>query len=144
MQRRVATVLPAAGATQPMPESAVAPYTDTPLALTRESLGVGGLAMGWVGPPIADQRAATAMDFLSDYLANARDGVVSKIVNAAIAGTDFNGQFVTLRNPGVFYLTASGEKLDPLIATGIVRDAIATRCGGRSRTRSSRTRAQPL
>jgi len=122
--RRVAAAAPAAGVTQTMPESSLAPITDTPLALMRESLGVGGLAMGWVGPPISDERAATAMDFLSDYLANPRDGVVSKIVNAADADTDFNGQFVTLRNPGVFYLTASGAKLDPLIATGVIRDAI--------------------
>ena len=120
----IQAIAPSAGAVQMMPQSTVAPYTDAPVALTRESLNVGGVAIGWVGPPIADQRAATAMDLMSDYLTHPTQGVLSKLMNAADADVDFSGQFVTLRDPGVFYVTASGEKLDPTIATGIIRDAV--------------------
>jgi predicted Zn-dependent peptidase len=121
---RTQAAAPAAAPTVAIPESSVASYTDAPLSLTRSSLDVGGVAIGWSGPPIADERAATAMDFLSDYLTHPTEGVLSKIVNAAEASTDFNGQFVTLRNPGVFYVTASGDKVDPTITVGIIRDAM--------------------
>ncbi len=121
---RVQPTATTAGSPAAIPNSTVAPYSDAPLSISRDALNVGGVAIGWVGPPIADQRAATAMDFLSDYLANPTEGVLSKIVNAADATTDFSGQFVTLRNPGVFYVTASGSKLDPTITTGVIRDAV--------------------
>jgi predicted Zn-dependent peptidase len=49
---------------------------------------------------------------------------VSKVVSGADASANFAGQFVTLRNPGVFYVTASGEKLDPTITSGLIRDAV--------------------
>ena len=122
--RRVTAAAPPAGDSPAMPESTVAAYNDTPVALTRDSLNASGIAIGWVGPPMADERAATAMDFLSDYLAHPTEGLLSKIVTGADRDTDFSGQFVTLRNPGVFYVTASGEKLDPTLASGLIRDAI--------------------
>jgi predicted Zn-dependent peptidase len=121
---RTQAAAPAAAPAVAIPESSIAPYTDAPLSLTRSSLDVGGVAIGWSGPPIADERASTAMDFLSDYLTHPTEGVLSKIVDAAVAGTDFNGQFVTLRNPGVFYVTASGDKVDPTITVGVIRDAM--------------------
>ena len=121
---RIAAAAPAAAPAAAMPESALASYTDVPLSVNRPSLSDGGVALGWAGPPIADEKAATAMDFLSDYLTHPTEGVVSKIVNAAAANADFSGQFVTLRNPGVFYVTASGDKLDPTIAASVIRDAI--------------------
>ncbi|MBV8162952.1 MAG: insulinase family protein [Candidatus Eremiobacteraeota bacterium] len=121
---RTQAAAPAAAPAVAIPESSVASYTDAPLSLTRSSIDVGGVALGWPGPPIADERAATAMDFLSDYLTHPTEGVLSKIVNAAASGADFSGQFVTLRNPGVFYVTASGDKVDPTITVGIIRDAM--------------------
>jgi len=121
---RVAPVAPAAASALALPESTVAQYSDAPLSLSRSALGVGGVAIGWVGPPISDQRAATAMDFLSDYLTNPTEGVLTKIVSQADVGSDFSGQFVTLRNPGVFYVTVSGDKVDPTLTTAIVRDAM--------------------
>lgn len=124
VSKRIAAGAPAAGPSQVMPESSIAPYGDTPVSLTRESLNAGGVAIGWVGPPIADERAATAMDFLSDYLAHPSEGVVSKVVIGADASTSFTGQFVTLRNPGVFYVTASGAKLDPTLTSTLIRDTI--------------------
>jgi len=124
VNKRILAVAPPAGPAQTMPESTIAAYGDTPVSLTRESLKAGGVAVGWVGPPIADKRAATAMDFLSDYLAHPSEGVVSKVVIGADASTNFSGQFVTLRNPGVFYVTASGEKLDPTLTSTLIRDTI--------------------
>jgi predicted Zn-dependent peptidase len=122
--RRVGAAAPAATAAQSMPESTVAAFSDAPLALNRESIPESGVAIGWVGPPIQDQRAATAMDFLSDYLTHPTQGVVTRAVDEASADTLFGGQFVTLRNPGIFYVTASGDKLDPTIASGTIRDAM--------------------
>lgn len=124
--KRVAAAAPPSVAQQAMPESPVAPFNDTPVALPRGSLSAGGVALGWVGPPIADRRAATAMDFWSDYLTNPSDGVLSKIVNGAGASFTFSGQFVTLRNPGVFYVTAYGDTLDPTIVSGLIRDGMRT------------------
>ena len=124
VSKRIAAVAPGAGPLQVMPESSIAPYSDTPISLTRESLNAGGVAIGWVGPPIADERAATAMDFLSDYLAHPSEGVVTKVVLGADASTMFTGQFVTLRKPGVFYVTASGAKLDPMLTSTLIRDAV--------------------
>ena len=121
---RIQAAAPAAGPTVTIPPSSLAAYTDAPLLLTRSSLDVGGIAIGWSGPPIADERAATAMDFLSDYLTHPAQGVLTKVVSAAAAGADFSGQFVTLRNPGVFYVTASGEKIDPTLTVGVIRDAM--------------------
>lgn len=122
--KRVGAAAPAAAPAQSMPESTVATFSDAPLALNRDSISESGVAIGWVGPPIQDERAATAMDFLSDYLTHPTQGVVTKAVNLASADTLFGGQFVTLRNPGIFYVTASGEKLDPTIVSGTIRDAM--------------------
>jgi predicted Zn-dependent peptidase len=122
--KRVGASAPAPAAAQNMPESTLATFNDAPLALNRASIPESGVAIGWVGPPIQDQRAATAMDFLSDYLTHPTQGVVTKAVDQASADTLFGGQFVTLRSPGIFYVTASGEKLDPTIVSGTIRDAM--------------------
>lgn len=60
----------------------------------------------FAGPPITDERAATALDFISDYLFRPDTGVVAR----RLAGTalDLNGQFVTYRNPGVMLVQLSG------------------------------------
>lgn len=128
--KRVLAAAPAAAPSEKMPESTVAAFTDAPVALSRDTIAQAGVAMGWVGPPIDDQRAATAMDFLSDYLTHRTQGVVTRAVDIVDAGTMFEGQFVTLRNPGVFYVTASGEKIDPTIVSGTIRDAVKSALRG--------------
>ncbi len=42
---------------------------------------VPGVGMAWVGPAIADERSATAMDFIADYLFREDTGVFSKAVD---------------------------------------------------------------
>jgi predicted Zn-dependent peptidase len=65
-----------------------------------------GFGLGWAGPPISDEREATAFDFIADYLFYPDTGVVQKAVRNA--GTSVVGTFVTYHDPGVFLLTASG------------------------------------
>jgi predicted Zn-dependent peptidase len=65
-----------------------------------------GFGLGWAGPPISDEREATAFDFIADYLFYPDTGVVQKAVRNT--GSSVVGTFVTYHNPGVFLLTASG------------------------------------
>lgn len=69
---------------------------------------VSGLGFAWVGPAIADERAATAMDFIADYLFDADRGPLAKAIqkNKSVL---LNGQFITLHNPGILLLTISGS-----------------------------------
>lgn len=113
---------------QPMPNSQAAP-SGAPFAIHSAQSAVNGVALGWIGPPIEDERAATAMDFLSDYLAHEGDGVLVKTITAADSAAEFNGQFITLRNPGVFYLTVSGQQFDPATLPGIIRSAVQSAVG---------------
>jgi predicted Zn-dependent peptidase len=96
-----------------------------PIAVASTMADVPGVALAWTGPPISDQRAATAMDFLSDYLADASAGVFAKAVDRATAGATLSGQFVTLENPGIFYVTVSGDGVDPAAMQQTLRDALA-------------------
>ncbi len=70
---------------------------------------VNGIGFAWPGPPIADARAATAMDFIADYLFDADRGTVSAAVRKAQSDAFVNGQFITLHNPGVLLVTLSGN-----------------------------------
>jgi predicted Zn-dependent peptidase len=85
---------------------------------------VGGVALGWVGPSVTDERTSTAMDFLSDYLTRPGYGLVAKAVQDADPQADFNGQFITLRDSGVFYMTVTGGKRSSDAMTTVMRDAI--------------------
>jgi predicted Zn-dependent peptidase len=61
----------------------------------------------FVGPPIADERAATAMDFISDFLFRPQGGLVPRrLANSQISVI---GQFVTYRKPGVMLVQLSGS-----------------------------------
>jgi predicted Zn-dependent peptidase len=64
-----------------------------------------GFGLAWAGPPIADEAAATAFDFIADYLFG--EGGALQIA-AAAAGTTLDGTFVTYHDPGVFLVTATG------------------------------------
>lgn len=120
----------ASGGAQPMPDSQPAPQSGAPFGVrSDQATTVGGVGLGWVGPPIEDERAATAMDFLSDYLTHAGDGVLVKTLAGLDSGADFTGQFITLRKPGVFFLTASSQKLDPATLPGTIRDAMQAAIG---------------
>jgi predicted Zn-dependent peptidase len=66
---------------------------------------------GWVGPPISDEREATAMDFIADYLFRPDAGVVTRSVEEAYPDALISGQFITLRDPGVMFVAFSGKNV---------------------------------
>jgi len=82
--------------------------TRAPAATVREFPESGG-GLGWVGPSIGDERAATALDFLADYLFRPGTGVMAQLPELRAAGTFLSGQFVTLHDPGVFFVSWSGD-----------------------------------
>jgi predicted Zn-dependent peptidase len=82
-------------AADPAPTSAPAP--------------IDGVGLAWVGPPISDEKAATALDFIADYLFRDQTGVVSKIIDQSKGDTLLVGQFVTLHDPGVMVVTIGGD-----------------------------------
>jgi predicted Zn-dependent peptidase len=71
---------------------------------------VGGLGFAWAGPPISDPKAATALDFIADYLFDPDHGTVSSAVRKSGSDAFVNGQFITLHDPGVLLVTISGSK----------------------------------
>jgi predicted Zn-dependent peptidase len=88
----------------------------SPRLVTR-TLDEEGGAYGWVGPPISAESEATAMDFIADYLFRPDVGLVTKELAEAQQGASVAGQFITLRDPGVFLVsytakdTAQAKKL---------------------------------
>ncbi len=78
---------------------------------------------GWAGPPIADTRAATAMDFIADYLFRSDVGVVVKEAAAQQPDALVVGQFITLHDPGVMFVAYAGT--DPTALRGLVDDGLA-------------------
>ena len=80
-----------------------------------------GIGLGWTGPPIADEREATALDFATDYLFRADTGTVQKAVIPTRAAV--TGKFVTYHDPGVVLITISGGDVDA--ARTIVDGALA-------------------
>ena len=61
-------------------------------------------ADAWIGPPIAHEDEATAMDFIADYLFRPGSGIASRAVEEAFPGSFVSGQFITLRDPGVMFV----------------------------------------
>jgi len=82
---------------------------------------VAGLAYGYAGPPIRDERAATALDFISDYLFDPDSGVVSLRLRETAANV--TGHFLTFHDPGLTVVGISGGDLE--LAGTQVRAAIA-------------------
>jgi hypothetical protein len=97
----------APGPEAPLPEATAVP---APVD-TRGS--DGGFGMMWAGPPIADEAAATAFDFIADYLFS--DGGPLQTAAGAV-GTSLDGTFVTYHDPGVFIVTATGGNVDAIRA----------------------------
>ena len=65
---------------------------------------------GWIGPAIASEREATAMDFIADYLFRNESGFVSKSVAEVNPNSVLVGQFITLHDPGVMFVAYSGKE----------------------------------
>jgi len=77
---------------------------------------------GWTGPAIVNQREATAMDFIADYLFRTEDGVVAKAVAQRSPQALLIGQFITLHDPGVMFVAFAGK--DTTLLRGLVDDGI--------------------
>jgi predicted Zn-dependent peptidase len=103
---------------------------DAPITSTRANVpadrtlnaAVSGEGLAWAGPPIADERSATALDFVADYLFRDETGLVSKSLDPT-GDVYVNGQFITLHDPGVMLVTIGGSK--PAAAESQVLAAIA-------------------
>jgi predicted Zn-dependent peptidase len=105
---------------EPAASQAPAPRTaDTP-PLQRTGI-VTGTGLGWIGPPIADENAATALDFLADALFTPKTGIVAKALGSRKATV--TGKFVTYHDPGVFLVTITGDEAEA--ARPVVQQAIA-------------------
>jgi predicted Zn-dependent peptidase len=83
---------------------------NSPQASTTITGQVAGTGIAWTGPPIRDEKAATALDFVADYLFRDGTGQVAREVNTD--DTYVNGQFITLHDPGVMLVTIGGTKVD--------------------------------
>jgi predicted Zn-dependent peptidase len=86
---------------------------DSPLAQMPASAtttgAIDGVGLAWIGPPIADAKAATAMDFIADYLFRDATGIVSKVLDRSESDALVVGQFITLHDPGVMVVTIGGD-----------------------------------
>jgi predicted Zn-dependent peptidase len=102
----LAAALPGRDGAQAGPETPV-PETLAPAAGPVAAPGTErGFGLGWAGPPISDEREATAFDFIADYLFYPDTGLVQKAVRNS--GSTLVGTFVTYHNPGVFLMTSTG------------------------------------
>lgn len=92
------------------------PPFDSPLAASPQDISQNGnvdaIGLAWTGPPITDEKAATAMDFINDYLFRDGSGTLQRALDATGSSTDLTGQFVTLHGPGVMFVTISGAGAD--------------------------------
>ncbi len=87
------------------------PYDSTVAARPGPSTSTGavdGVGLAWVGPSITDEKAATALDFVADYLFRDETGVVARALDRAQSDALVVGQFVTLHDPGVMVVTIGG------------------------------------
>ena len=91
------------------------PYDSTlaapPTSATASGL-IGGIGLAWVGPPIADEKASSALDFIADYLFREETGVVTRALDQSASDASVVGQFITLHNPGVMVVTIGGDHAD--------------------------------
>ncbi|MDQ6827071.1 MAG: hypothetical protein M3Z14_07740 [Candidatus Eremiobacteraeota bacterium] len=83
-----------------------------------------GVGFAWVGPPISDEPAATALDFIADYLFRSETGVAQVAVSTALPDMYVSGQFVTLHNPGVMLVSIAGKR--QAAARKMVEDSITS------------------
>ncbi len=117
----VATAVPGHSEAAPHPEPLLQEHP-APVPHPIQTTGVEpGQGLGWVGPPITDEREATALDFVSDYLFRTESGTVQRAVGPTKATV--SGKFVTYHDPGVVLVTISGG--DVPAARKVVDDALA-------------------
>lgn len=90
-----------------------APIAGTPARTVPAPLSQEGpepsIGLAWIGPPIADERAATALDFIADYLFRPGTGTFARQLVQNGSDVGLNGQFITLHDPGVLVVTVEGS-----------------------------------
>ena len=102
----LASALPGREGAKPGNEAAMPEQLAEPLAPVSASGAERGFGLGWAGPAIADEREATAFDFIADYLFYPDTGLVQHAVRDT--GASLTGTFVTFHDPGVFLMTSAG------------------------------------
>lgn len=102
----IAAALPGGARATPGAESAPPNVVAAPPAPVQTSAPQAGFGRAWAGPPIADELAATAFDFIADYLFYPDTGVVQRATRSS--GAVLVGTFVTYHDPGVFLCTSTG------------------------------------
>jgi predicted Zn-dependent peptidase len=102
----LASALPGREGAAPGVETAAPETLATGLAPIQAAGPENGFGLGWAGPSIADEREATAFDFIADYLFYPDTGIVQTAVRDT--GASLTGTFVTYHDPGVFLLTSVG------------------------------------
>jgi predicted Zn-dependent peptidase len=100
------SALPGREGAAPGPETPQPETLATGVAPVQAPAAEAGFGLGWAGPPIAEEREATAFDFIADYLFYPDTGTVQQAI--ATSGASLNGSFVTYHDPGVFLLTSVG------------------------------------
>lgn len=107
------------GAAEP-PATAASEVRAQPQSVSRQG-PVPGFGYAWTGPSINDERAATALDFVADYLFNTDTGSVTQQLQNLDVGVE--AQYVTYHDPGVFYIEVTGAQSEVVRAK--VDEAIA-------------------
>jgi zinc protease len=102
----LAAALPGRDGAQPNAETPVPERLAGPAGPVAAPGPERGFGLGWAGPSIADEREATAFDFIADYLFYPDTGSVQKVIRNS--GSSLVGTFVTYHDPGVFLLTSAG------------------------------------
>jgi len=125
LRAHIAAASPPSASGSSMPGSAISAAPSQPISLTNPGVDAPGIALGWAGPPISDRRAATAMDFLSDYLTDAKSGAFAIAATSTAASASIDGQYVTLEQPGLFFVSATGTGIDPTTMEKSLRSALA-------------------
>jgi zinc protease len=121
----------------PSPEPLAQQRVIVPLAAAQRTGSIAATGLGWAGPPIDDEVAATALDFIADVLFAPQVGTAQRALgslNAKVSGT-----FVTYHDPGLFVVTISGA--DAQAALPIVRRVIAQAAVPMSRSDFATARA---
>ena len=124
LSAHIAAASPSEAGSSTLPASAIGAAPAVPIALTNPNVDGPGVALGWAGPPISDRRAATAMDFLSDYLTDAKTGLFASAATSTNARASIDGQYVTLEQSGLFFVSATGTGVDPATMEKSLRDAL--------------------
>jgi predicted Zn-dependent peptidase len=102
----ISAALPGRDGAQPGVEPASPNVVANPPAPVQTAGPEGGFGRAWAGPPIADENAATAFDFIADYLFFPDTGIVQREMRDS--GAVLVGTFVTYHDPGIFIVSSSG------------------------------------